>query len=141
MMHGRLGGSRSRILRRLAFIVLSFFSGGVCAEDERSAVPDSMLLDYARSSLNLSLCAVVFDEEFEDMDRASRYQNGSIRAEMLIQEGGWSRDETLRAHDFVLREGFSFTLPPDTTWSSFRRSHFDKDRCERALAKVARERA
>jgi len=79
----------------------------------------------------------VFDEEFGDNGRADRYQAGSERAERLIREGGWTEEEVLLAHDAVLQHDFSFTLPPDMSWSSFRRARFTRDFCDRTLAQVA----
>ncbi|WP_404363865.1 hypothetical protein [Marinobacter sp.] len=119
--------------------MLLAFSAAVSGASGQSAGLDSTLVGYTRSSLNLSLCAVVFEEEFEDVDRANRYQNGSIRAERLIQGGGWGAKEALRAHDFVLLNDFSFTLSSDTTWSSFRKSRFTGEFCDEMLAIVLGE--
>lgn len=138
MIHSSFSASPNWKLRPLALSMMCAFSGGAGAETEHEAVLDSALLNHTRSSLNLSLCAVVFEEEFEDTDRVSRYQNGSARAEMLIQEGGWEDEEAIRAHEAVLRQDFSFTLSPDITWSSFRRARFTRDFCDGVLALVTR---
>lgn len=98
---------------------------------------DPMLVTYSRSSLNLSLCSVVFSEEFENQDLADRYQHGNERAEALIARGNWSQDDVLLAHELVLREEFSFQLTPDESWGEFRREYFTRPFCEEALAVIS----
>lgn len=134
MTHNDLHVSRSWEFRPLVLCILCAFSNWTGAEEPAL---DSALLNYSRSSLNLGLCSVVFDEEFGDNGRADRYQAGSERAERLIREGGWTEEEVLLAHDAVLQHDFSFTLPPDMSWSSFRRARFTRDFCDRTLAQVA----
>jgi len=120
-----------------AFLAMCVFSGGTGADAGHETVLDATLLNYSRSSQNLSLCAVVFDEEFEDAERAELSQAGVAQADMLIREGGWTQEEVVRAYDAVLEQDFSFTLPLDMTWSTFRRAHFTRDFCDRTLAQVA----
>lgn len=139
MIHNCFSAFPNWKLHLLALSIMCAFSGGTGAETESEAALDSALLNHTRSSLNLSLCAVVFEEEFGDADRVGRYQNGSARAELLIQEGGWAGEEVVRAHDAVLRQDFSFTLSPDVTWSSYRRTRFTKDFCDGVLALVTRQ--
>ena len=124
-------------LRCVALYLAFACSGSAGAE---TGTVDSRLLDYTRNSLNLSLCAVVFEEEHGDRNLADQYQNGSAQAEALIREGGWSDEEALRAHELVLQDDFSFTLPPDTTWGAFRKTHFSRELCDGALASVASQR-
>lgn len=116
------------------------FSGGASAEVEPAFVLDLVLMDYTRSSMNLSLCAVVFEEEFGDAGSATRYQEGSVHADLLIREGDWGQEEVLRAYNAVLQEEFSFSLSPGTTWSSFRRARFTKGHCDSALTMIGGDR-
>lgn len=119
----------------LIMLGLVYAITGSDARAETEAL-DPGLLDHARRSLNLSLCAVVFEEEHEDKKLANQYQDGSVRAELLIRQGGWSEEEILGAHQRVLHEDFSFTLSPEITWWEFRKSYFSRQRCDGALTSV-----
>lgn len=141
MTHNDLLPLWSALLRPAFSLALALsFSGGASAEAGPAVALDPVLVDYTRSSMNLSLCAVVFEEEFGDADSATRYQEGSVQADFLIREGDWGQEEVLRAYDAVLQEEFSFTLSPGTTWSSFRRARFTRGHCDSALTMIGRDR-
>lgn len=126
------------MLSRFAFIVMLAVSAGAWAQAGRNEVLDPKLVDYTRIVLNLSLCVVAFEEEYKDVNSASRYQNGVVRTDLLMRQGGWDQEEWFHAHEAVLQEDFSFTLSPDTSWSSFQKEHFTSEFCDEALAQIDR---
>lgn len=129
------------LVRGFALSAVLVVSGVAGAEVRPDMPMNSALVDYARSSLHLSLCAVVFEEELGDAQLAARYQNGSAMAERLIQESEWTSEEVLDAHNFVMERDFSFRLPRDESWNDFRKEYFSSEHCEEKLATVSKQKS
>ncbi len=100
------------------------------------AAVEPALLESAADSLHLSLCAVVFEEDYKDLENAARYQAGSSHVQSMIRSSGWSSDKVAVAHDAVLERDFSFQLKPGQKWSEYRRSLFTKDTCDSVLSSI-----
>lgn len=94
------------------------------------------LIRYSKASLNLSLCAVVFEEELRDFERAERYEAGVVHAERLIRQGSWADKEVLSASVSAMEQDYSFRLTPEKTWADFRREKFTRKFCDNVLDKL-----
>lgn len=95
--------------------------------------PDSRLMDYTRVTLSLSLCVATFEQEHKDVRNARRYQEGIVRVDQLMRQGGWDQEEWSRAYEIVLQEDYSFSLSPEATWGSFQREYFTSEFCDDVL--------
>lgn len=91
---------------------------------------DKKLVRHVRASLQLSLCAVVFEEEHEDYAKAARYQAASSNIQRHIDQQAWSSSDHETVYEKVTTEDFSFTLDPEESWHSYRRKYFDEEHCE-----------
>ncbi|PSF05990.1 hypothetical protein C7H09_11650 [Marinobacter fuscus] len=91
------------------------------------------LIRYSKASLNLSLCAVVFEEEVRDFEGAERYGAGVVHTERLIRQGSWTDKEVLSASVSAMEQDYSFRLTPEKTWADFRREKFTREFCDNVL--------